>query len=57
MAYRCPMTELVCIGEIENYELQFKGMNNSFCATIAPCFGKSALVAVWDIKNADEEFF
>jgi hypothetical protein len=55
MAYRCPTAELVGIGEIENYELQFKGMRNSSYATIAPCVGKSVPVAVWDIKNADEK--
>ena len=46
MKYRCPGAKLYGTGEIENYELQFKGHSDSAFATIAPKEGASVPVAV-----------
>lgn len=54
MKYRCPTAKLYGTGEIENYELQFKGHSNSAFATIAPKEGSSVPVAVWEIQPRDE---
>lgn len=54
MKYRCPTAKLYGTGEIENYELQFKGHPNSAFATIAPKEGSSVPVAVWEIQPRDE---
>ena len=55
MKYRCPTAKLVGKGTIENYELQFKGMQNCSYATIAPCIGKSVPVALWELQPRDEK--
>lgn len=54
MKYRCPTAKLYGTGEIEDYELQFKGHPNSAFATIAPKEGSSVPVAVWEIQPRDE---
>lgn len=54
MKYRCPTAKLYGTGEIENYELQFKGRQDSAFATIAPKEGSSVPVAVWEIQPRDE---
>lgn len=55
MKHRCPTAKLYGTGEIENYELQFKGQPNSAFATIAPKEGASVPVAVWEIQPRDEK--
>lgn len=54
MKHRCPSAKLYGTGEIENYELQFKGHSDSAFATIAPKEGASVPVAVWEIQARDE---
>lgn len=54
MKHRCPNAEFIGVGEIENYELQFKGTEYNAHATIAPCNGKNVPVGVFDIKPRDE---
>lgn len=54
MKHRCPSAKLYGTGEIENYELQFKGHSDSAFATIAPKEGASVPVAVWEIQLRDE---
>ena len=54
MQMRCPTAKLYAVGEIKDYELQFKGSSNSAFATIAPKEGASVPVAVWSLKPMDE---
>lgn len=51
---RCPTAEFVGTGEIENYELQFKGALHHAYATIAPKEGSAVPVGVWTIQKSDE---
>lgn len=55
MKYRCPTAKLYGTGNLEGYELQFKGYPNSAFATISPKAGSSVPVAVWDIQPHDEK--
>ena len=55
MKYRCPGAKLYGTGEIENYELQFKGRPESAFATIARKEGVSVPVAVWEISEKNEQ--
>lgn len=51
---RCPGSVFVGTGEIENYELQFKGSLYGAHATIAPREGAAVPVGVWKIQKSDE---
>lgn len=55
MKYRCPDAKVYAIGEIKDYELQFKGKQNGAFATIAPKQGASVPVAIWMISRWDEK--
>ncbi len=54
MKNRCPTAKLYGVGEIRDYELQFKGMPDRAFATIAPKEGASVPAAVWTIRPMDE---
>ena len=54
MRDRCPESEFVGTGVVENYELQFKGSLHGAHATIAPKEGSSVPVGVWKIQKRDE---
>lgn len=54
MRGRCPGSVFVGTGEIQNYELQFKGSLHGAHATIAPREGASVPVAIWKIQKRDE---
>ncbi len=54
MEYRCPTAVYVGAGELQDYELQFKGSVRGAHATIAPKEGSSVPVGVWMIQKADE---
>lgn len=54
MAVRCPTAEFVCTGEIENYELQFRGARGGAFATIVPHRGARVPVAIWSLQSQDE---
>ena len=54
MQMRCPTAKLYAVGEISDYELQFKGMPDRAFATIAPQKGSSVPAAVWKIQPTDE---
>ena len=54
MRGRCPESEFVGTGVVENYELQFKGSLHGAHATIAPKEGSSVPVGVWRIHERDE---
>lgn len=54
MQMRCPTAKLYAVGEIKDYELQFKGMPDGAFATIAPQKGSSVPAAVWKIQPMDE---
>lgn len=55
MKYRCPGAKLYGTGEIQDYELQFKGNPDSAFATIALKEGSSVPVAVWEISKQNEQ--
>lgn len=54
MKYRCPTAKFYGVGELQGYELQFKGRANSAFATIAPKEGASVPVGLWEIQARDE---
>jgi hypothetical protein len=54
MSMRCPTAKLMDVGEIEGYELRFKGNSFGAHATIGRLEGGNVPVAVWDIKPSDE---
>jgi len=54
MKYRCPTAKFYGIGELQGYELQFKGRENTAFATIAPKEGASVPVGLWEIQTRDE---
>ena len=55
MQFRCPGAKVVGVGEIENYELMFKGSKSGNYLTIEPKEGSYVPVAVWKVTNAHEK--
>ena len=55
MRYRCPTAKFYGTGELQGYELQFKGRERSAFATIAPKEGASVPVGLWEIQAKDEK--
>jgi gamma-glutamylcyclotransferase (GGCT)/AIG2-like uncharacterized protein YtfP len=55
MAMRCSTAKIVGTGELQNYELQFKGSPTSAFATIKPSKGSTVPVLIWEIKPKDEK--
>ena len=54
MARRCPTAKVVGTGEIEGYELLFRGGRRGAVATVEPLEGSSVPVLMWKIKPQDE---
>lgn len=54
MKYRCPGAKLCGVGEVKDYELQFRGQPHGAFATIVPMKGASVPVAVWEISAKNE---
>lgn len=54
MKYRCPTAKYVGSGELQGYELQFKGRERSAFATIGRKDGASVPVGIWEIQTRDE---
>ena len=54
MALRCPDSQLVTTGEIDGYQLLFKGSLTGSYATIEPKAGGKVPVYVWAITDDDE---
>ena len=54
MKYRCPTAKYVGTGELQGYELQFKGRERSAFATIGRKEGASVPVGLWEIQTRDE---
>lgn len=54
MKYRCPGAKLCGVGEVKDYELQFRGQPHGAFATIVPTKGASVPVAVWEISAKNE---
>lgn len=50
MAYRCPAADLVGVGSIPDYELEFHGV-----ATIVPKVGRQVPAVIWRISEVDEK--
>jgi gamma-glutamylcyclotransferase (GGCT)/AIG2-like uncharacterized protein YtfP len=55
MAMRCPAAKIIGTGELQNYELQFKGCPSSAFATIAPIKGLIVPVLIWELQKKDEK--
>jgi len=55
MKYRCPTAKFYGTGELQGYELQFKGRERSAFATIAPKEGASVPMGLWEIQARDEK--
>ncbi len=55
MKYRCPGSKLYGTGQVNCYELQFKGQPHGAFATISPKEGASVPVAVWEISQKNEQ--
>lgn len=55
MRYRCPTAKFYGTGELQGYELQFKGRERSAFATISPKEGASVPVGLWEIQARDEK--
>lgn len=54
MRFRCPTAKVVGTGEIEGYELLFKGSHSGSYLTIEPKEGSKVPVAVWEVQERDE---
>ena len=54
MKYRCPTAKYIGTGELQSYELQFKGRERSAFATIGQKDGASVPVGLWEIQARDE---
>lgn len=54
MAARCPSATIFGVGQLNNWELLYRGRNGNAHATIAQKRGESVPVLVWNIKPADE---
>ena len=54
MQYRWPTAKYVGVGELQGYELQFKGRERSAFATIGRMDGASVPVGLWEIQARDE---
>ena len=49
MAFRCPTSDRITTGYIQDYELEFRGV-----ATIVPKENSSVPVLIWELEPADE---
>lgn len=57
MKLRCPYAELVGVGKLKDYELQFHGPQNLAHLTAAPKPGTVVPVAIWKVPKAEEQKF
>lgn len=57
MKLRCPYAELVSVGKLKDYELQFHGGQNLAHLTAVPNPGTVVPVAIWKVPKAEEEKF
>lgn len=55
MARRCPTAKVVGTGQIEGYELLFRGGHRGAVATVEPLEGSAVPVLMWKIKPQDEQ--
>ena len=53
MKRQCPDAELVGVGEIDGYELRFKGIAQYATTTLCPKQGESVPVVVWKLREDD----
>ncbi|MGB9813516.1 MAG: gamma-glutamylcyclotransferase family protein [Thermovenabulum sp.] len=54
MARRCPTAKLIGPAILENYRLEFRGMNGNAVATITPEQGSIVPAVLWDLTPEDE---
>ncbi len=54
MAARCPSATIYSAGQLNNWELLYRGRNGNAHATIARKKGSSVPVLVWSIEPSDE---
>lgn len=55
MAARCPSATIYSVGQLNNWELVFRGSLRNSHATIRRHKGKTVPVLVWNIKPSDEK--
>lgn len=55
MKYRCPTAKVIGSYEIRDYELVFRGFENSAVATIEASEGSKVPVLLWEIQIEDEK--
>ena len=55
MKWRCPNSNVIGTGWIDNYELLFKGSMTGSYLTIEPRGGSRVPVAVWEVSESDEK--
>lgn len=55
MDRRCPNAILAAEAELNNYQILFRGRENSAVATIEPSEGDSVPVLIWELTKKDEE--
>ena len=57
MKNRCPNAELVGVGELKGYELQFHGQQNNGRLTAVYKPGSAVPIAVWKVPTSEEKKF
>jgi len=55
MAHRCPYATVVGNGELQGYQLLFRGHNGGAVATVEPKESGGVPVLLWEITPRDEE--
>lgn len=55
MTYRCPNAEIFGVGEIDGYELLFKGSKTGAYLTIEKKAGSKVPIGVWKVDADDEK--
>ncbi len=54
MEHRCPHAKVLCVGEIKDYKLLFKGSYSGNYLTIEPAKGYVVPVVVWEVTESCE---
>lgn len=54
MGVRCPSATIYATGEIDDYQLVFRGNKSRAYLTIEPCEGETVPIVIWEITGEDE---
>ena len=55
MAHRCPSASIYCVGQLNNWELVYRGSTVNSHATIIRKHGSYVPVLLWNIEPTDEK--